>query len=47
MKQQKEIKQEPIQTVRDPEDGQLKTSLPNPYEKKEPVEKKKEEVDNA
>jgi hypothetical protein len=37
-----EIK-EPMQTIRDPADGELKTSIPNPFEIKQEEEQKVEE----
>jgi hypothetical protein len=49
MKKEKEIEipADPMQTVRDPADGKLKTTIPNPFEIKKDKEKQKEEVSNA
>ena len=47
MKQQKEIIPDPIQTIRDPQDGELKTTIPNPHEIKAEAPTKKAEVANG
>ena len=44
---EQEINKDQPQTIRDPQDGELKTTIPNPHEVPAEETIKKEEVNNA